>query len=182
MKVLLFIASLLVTQWAHAGILSLDMSAGQAGSLASDNGWLEDDTQAIDFYTFELTTDTLLDFSVSAPGSVGLSLYASQLLFDPGFLFSNSSDFIDFTGNTYHYLAGTNAFFPGAGDNTLAAGWLAAGWYTLAVGGNEGFDMGGFNYTLITTAGAMEVPEPASIALFLTLFTGLIMWRNTVKR
>lgn len=182
MKVLLFIASLLLTQGAQAGIFSLDMLAGQTGNVASDNGWLDEDTQAIDFYTFELTTETLLDFSVVAPGSVGLSLYASQLVSDPGFLFSNSSDFIDFTGNTYQYLAGTNAFYPGAGDNTLVAGWLNAGWYTLAIGGNEGFDLGGFDYTLTATAGAMEVPEPASFAIFLTLFTGLIVWRNTVKR
>lgn len=182
MKYLLFIAALFVASSANATILSLDFTSENSGSVSSSDGWLAENTDAIDFYTFELTTDTDIAFSVSALTSIGLSLYQGNLASDPSFLFSNSGDFIDFMGNTYTYLTGTSSYFPNAGDNTLTSGILSAGVYTLALGGNEGFDFGSVDYVLTSAISSTQVPEPSSFALILMMF-GTMAWqyRNAKK-
>ncbi|MEG3766228.1 PEP-CTERM sorting domain-containing protein [Alteromonas sp. 14N.309.X.WAT.G.H12] len=182
MKYVLFIAALFVASSANADIFTLDLTSDNSGVVSSSDGWLAENTDAIDFYTFELTTDTDIAFSVSALTSIGLSLYQGDLTSDPSFLFSNSSDFIDFMGNTYTYLTGTSSYFPNAGDNTLSSVLLSAGLYTLALGGNEGFDFGSVEYVLTSTITGTQVPEPSSYALILMMLTTMAWQFRSAKK
>lgn len=182
MKVLVLLASLLVAVQANADIMSLDMPGEATGSFSDESGWLNGDTAEIDFYTFELAADTDVSFSLDTLfTSMGMSLYAGEILLDPGFLFSNSGDFFDFAGVELTYLTGTDAFLPGAGNNELAAGLLDAGWYTLAVGGNEGFSFGAFDYTLTATAVTTTVSEPSTFGIVLMMLAGLAYSRRTQR-
>ncbi|MBU2977267.1 PEP-CTERM sorting domain-containing protein [Alteromonas sp. C1M14] len=181
MKHLFFLAAMFVTVSANADIYTLDLTNDNSGSVSSSDGWLTDNTAAVDFYTFELTADTDIAFSVSAVASIGLSLYQGTLSSDPSFLFSHNNDFIDFMGNSYAYLVGTDGYVPNAGDNTLAAGLLGAGEYTLALGGNEGFDFGAIEYVLTSTVTGTEVPEPSTFALVMMML-GAMAWRYSAAK
>lgn len=182
MKVLVLLASLLVAVQANAAILSLDVPGTATGSFSDESGWLNGDTAEIDFYTFELTADTDVSFSLETVfTSMGMSLYTGEIVMDPGFLFDNSGDFFDFAGTALTYVTGTDALLPGAGDNELAAGLLDAGWYTLAVGGNEGFSFGAFDYTLTATAVATTVSEPSTFGVVLMMLAGLAYSRRAQR-
>ena len=182
MKILVLIASLLVAVQANAGIISLNVPGTATGTLDDESGWLDGNTAAIDFYTFELSADTDLSFSLDTDfTSMGMSLYAGAIQMDPGFLFDNAGDFFDFGGTSLTYLMGTDGFVPGIGGNELLAGVLGSGFYTLAVGGNEGFSFGAFDYTLNATAAQTEVPEPSSFAMALIMLAGLC-WTRRAQR
>lgn len=182
MKVLVLLASLLMAVQANAAILSLDLTGTATGSLDDESGWINGDTAAIDFYTFELTGETDLSFSLDTMfTSMGMSLYAGEIVMDPGFLFDNSGDFFDFAGTSLTYLTGTDPFTPGVGGNELMAGVLGSGFYTLAVGGNEGFSFGAFDYTLDATAASVAVPEPSTFAVVLMMLAGM-SWMRRVQR
>ncbi|MBU3023443.1 PEP-CTERM sorting domain-containing protein [Aestuariibacter sp. A3R04] len=182
MKWFLVAASLVLAPMAQAGLFTLNLPGDNTGMLATNDGWNMEDTMSIDFYTFELMSDTELDFTVSAVSSIGLSLYAGEMTTDPGFLFSNSGDFIDFMGNNFAYITGTNPFFPGAGNNALNTGNLIAGWYTLAVGGNEGFDFGGTEYVLTSTYRQVQASEPATFSVILLALAGLLWQQRRMQR
>lgn len=177
MKWFLVAASLVLTPLANAGLFTLNLPGDNTGTLTTNDGWNMEDTSAIDFYTFELMNDAELDFAVSAVSSIGLSLYQGEITMDPGFLFSNSGDFIDFMGNNFAYVTGTDPFFPGAGNNALNSGNLAAGWYTLALGGNEGFDFGGTEYVLTSAFSQVQVSEPATFSVIFLALAGLL-WQQ----
>ena len=182
MKVLVLLASLLVAVQANAAIMSLGVPGSASGSLNDESGWLNGDTTAIDFYTFELTADTDLSFSLDTDfTSMGMSLYSGALMMDPGFLFDNGGDFFDFAGVSLTYLTGTNPFVPGAGSNELIAGILGSGFYTLAVGGNEGFSFGPFDYALNATAVSANVPGPATFGIALMMLAGMF-WTRRYQR
>lgn len=182
MKVLVLLASLLVAVQANAAIMSMNVPGTAMGSLDDESGWLNGDTAAIDFYTFALSADTDLSFSLDTDlTSMGMSLYAGEILMDPGFLFDNAGDFFDFGGASLTYLMGTDPFTPGVGGNTLMAGVLGNGLYTLAVGGNEGFSFGAFDYTLNAVAAPTAVPEPSSFAIVLMMLAGLC-WTRRAQR
>ncbi|WP_018984632.1 hypothetical protein [Salinimonas chungwhensis] len=179
MKVLVLLASLLVAVQANAAIMSLSVPGSASGILSSESGWLSGDTSAIDFYTFELSSDTDLSFSLNtAFTSMGMSLYAGEIMMDPGFLFNNGADFFDFAGESLTYLTGTDSFLPGAGNNELDAGIVGSGFYTLAVGGNEGFSLGAFDYTLNATAVSANVAEPSTFGIVLIMLAGLFWARR----
>ena len=182
MKVLVLLASLLVAVQANAAIMSLNIPGEATGSFSDESGWLNGDTAEIDFYTFELNADTDVSFSLDTMfTSMGMSLYAGEIMMDPGFLFDNSGDFFDFAGTSLTYVTGNDAFLPGSGDNALTAGLLDAGWYTLAVGGNEGFSFGAFNYTLTATGVATTVSEPSTFGIVLMMLAGLCYSRRAQR-
>ncbi|MBD3585208.1 hypothetical protein HHX48_05630 [Salinimonas sp. HHU 13199] len=179
MKIWVLLASLMMAVQANAAILSLTIPGSVTGSLSNESGWLDGDTSAIDFYTFELTSDTELSFFADTDfTSMGLSLYAGEIMMDPGFLFNNAGDFFDFAGESLTYLTGTSAFVPGVGDNALQAGVMERGQYTLAVGGNEGFSFGAFDYTLNATAVSAAVSEPSTFGIALLMLSGLYCSRR----
>jgi len=176
MKVLLravfLIATLTATSTASASIISYTLGADYSGTVASEDGWLMGDTTAIDFFTFSVAQDTTLSFEITADTSFGMSLYSGMLENDPGFLFSNNSDFSDFLANSFTYLAGTDGFVPGAGNNILVDVMLAAGEYTLALGGNEGFSLGEAGYSMTSSFTSADVSEPSTLA---ALMMGLVL-------
>lgn len=179
MKICVLLASLLMAVQANAAILSLNIPGSVTGSLNSESGWLDEDTSAIDFYTFELTSDTDLSFFADTDfTSMGMSLYAGEIMMDPGFLFNNGGDFFDFAGESLTYLTGTDSFVPGVGSNQLNAGIIDSGFYTLAVGGNEGVSFGAFDYTLNVTAVSAAVPEPSTFGIALLMLSGLYCTRR----
>ncbi|MBT79614.1 MAG: hypothetical protein CL587_04400 [Alteromonadaceae bacterium] len=179
MKALVFLASMLLAVQANAAIMNLSIPGTASGSLSDESGWLNGDTSAIDFYTFELSADTELSFSLDTLlTSMGMSLYSGELATDPGFLFDNAGDFSDFWGSSLTYITGTDAFVPAAGTNDLDAGLLTSGWYTLAVGGNEGFSFGSFSYTLNADAVTTTVSEPSTFVVALMMLAGLCWTRR----
>lgn len=166
----------------HTNAALLSLSENNNSSLMSTSGWIDENTSAIDFYRFSLTNETTLSFLVDATASIGLSLYQGDLTMDPGFLFNHSTDFVDFTGENYVYITGTDPFYPGAGDNSLTSGLLSAGQYTLALGGNEGFDIGNVSYSLtaiplVNTA----VPQPATMSMA-ALMVAILVWRRKASK
>ncbi|QJR82408.1 PEP-CTERM sorting domain-containing protein [Alteromonas pelagimontana] len=178
------VASLMIGSFAaNAGIMPISLPSSYTGTVASEDGWLAGDTSAIDFFVFSLDKETEISFNIDALTSFGMSLYAGELSADPSFLFSNSSDFITFTGESLTYLTGIDGFTPNAGENELDAGWLAAGVYTLALGGNEGISFASAAYTLEAIANAAQVPEPGTFILTIMGVAALIQRkkRNAYK-
>jgi hypothetical protein len=138
----------------HGGVYS--------GSVNSSNAWITSnalDGDAVNFWTFSAPANTLLSLVVNSTNlEFGVSVYSGvvdhlELLFAG---FNNSGDF----GNNT-FIAGTNPVTGAVGTSLFNVLLPQTGTYTIAVGGEAGFDFpGNFGYTL-----RVSVPEPTSVAL-----------------
>lgn len=152
---------------ANAGIMELPADSQVTDTVDSSDAWLTEDTFSsnnVDFWTFEVSEPTTLSIDIESDIAFGISVFMGQIADEfATMFFSNSSDFTD---GSLSYVGGTSPI-PG-GDSALSNLFLgSAGFFTIAVGGAEGFDLPGpFGYTMdVVTAAA--VPEPSTLALML---------------
>ncbi|MGP4845537.1 PEP-CTERM sorting domain-containing protein [Marinobacter sp. 1Y8] len=170
----------LIPYTANATVMSLSGDGEYAASVDTDNAWLEENTfsEGVDFWTFEVTTPTTLSIDIASAIDFGISVYAGEIMDEfQAIFFSNSGDFSD---GSLTYVAGTPAIpMPGSSlDNIMLA---TSGFFTIAVGGDNGFGMDGPHDYTMTVAGlsSHEVPEPASFALLLAGGLALVARRRT---
>ncbi|WP_168203188.1 PEP-CTERM sorting domain-containing protein [Marinobacter fonticola] len=166
---------------ANAGIMELSGDGGYSEAVDSSNGWVTEDTftgDNVDFWTFEISEPTTLSVDIESDIAFGISVYMGQIADEfATMFFSNSGDFTD---GSLTYAGGTPAI-PG-GNSSLSSLFLdSAGFFTIAVGGAEGFDLSGpFNYTM-NVATAAAVPEPSTLALMLAGGLTLVARRRSAK-
>lgn len=175
LRSVVLISFLSLSLTANAGIIAANSNGTFTDDVDGDSGWLNEDTffNGLDFWTVEIDTPSALSISINSTISFGISIYQGQIANDLGIVFNNDSDFFDFT-NTLSYVQGTNAFAPGAGNNMLAdVNLTAPGFYTIAVGGNQGFQ-DNLNYSYDITFASTQVPEPSSILLLSLAGLGLL--------
>lgn len=172
---LMMMVTLFTGTFASASIIALPNDGNVADSVVGDSGWLNEDTfgDALDFVTFEVTTDSLLSVTSSALINLGVSVYQGTLVNDFGIPFSNSGDFTDLFSQLT-YIAGNDPFLPGLGGSLTDVS-LVAGAYTLAIGGNEGFfdTFTDFTYNLTVALDEVPVPAPSTLLIFVLGLAGI---------
>ncbi|MBT1064202.1 PEP-CTERM sorting domain-containing protein [Bowmanella sp. Y26] len=153
----------------QAAIIPMTLPGNVTGQVMGEDAWQMDDTAGVDFWTFEVTEAGSYSFSVSSAINFGLSLFSGTLTADPGFLFFHDQSFTSLFDGELVYVGGTAPYVPGVGN--MFGINLAAGSYTLALGGNDfgpGFDS--IDYGLSVA----KVPEPSLLVLFLLALAGLV--------
>lgn len=177
---LLMTVALCTSTLASASIIALPNDGNVSDSLTGDSGWLNEDTfgDALDFVTFEVSTDSLLSVTSSALINLGLSVYQGSVVNDFAIPFSNGGDFTDLFGDL-NFIAGNNPFVPGLGGSLTDIA-LTAGSYTLAVGGNEGFfdTFTDYAYNLRVTLDEVPVSAPSSLLVLLLGLAGVVATRK----
>ena len=161
---------------AQATIMELSGDGNYSGSVEGDNNWLNSNAfpNGVDFWTFEATTPGTLAVDIESDIDFGISVYAGKIMEDFTALFFDNSG--DFTDGSLTYVDGTPAIpLPGSSLSNVAL--LSSGFFTIAVGGDNGLNMDGvFDYVMnVTTASEpATVPEPSSLAL--AAVGGLALW------
>ncbi|GAA0358020.1 hypothetical protein GCM10009092_22780 [Bowmanella denitrificans] len=153
---------LMLSTTTQAAIMSMTVPGTVTGQVVGEDAWQMDDTAGVDFWTFEVTQAGNYEFSVSSAITFGLSLFSGTLSADPGFLFFHDQNFTSLFDGELAYVGGSEPYVPGMGN--MFGINLAAGFYTLAVGGNDfgpGIDV--YDYSLSVA----QVPEPSLFAIFL---------------
>jgi hypothetical protein len=184
-KIVFALVMLCATNLSQASIIDLPLSGNLTDSVTGDSAWLLEDTygDGLDFILFEVTEESLVDIVLNASIDFGLSLYSGTVANDFAIVFNNSSDFSDFDKDLT-YITGSVPFVPGAAD-LLTGISLAAGFYTLAVGGSEGL-MGSnseFEYELgiDIVSSVQPVSEPSILSLMLFSMGGVFAVRRMQK-
>ena len=181
LNTLLMACTLCFSSLSSASIIALPADGNVSDSVVGDSGWTNEDTfgDALDFVTFDVSTDSLFSVNSSALINLGLSVYQGTVVNDFGIPFANGSDFSDLFSNL-SYVAGNNPFVPGIGG-ALTDILLSAGSYTLAVGGNEGFfdTFTDYAYDLSVALDEVPVSAPSTLLIFVLSLIGIF---NTRKR
>jgi hypothetical protein len=172
------IMGLAALQPAHAFSVAGDLTPGGTfnGTVTVDNAWKEGNFfngDEVDFWTFTAAAGDVWSFNVLTSAiNMGMSLYFGAVsASDFGFIpptFSNTGSFGSLT-----FVAGTpsNIFTAPPGASLLDITLAQAGTYTLAVGGEQGFGLGGnYSYSLSVTAPAEPEPEPVHLPMLPTGF------------
>lgn len=168
----------LVPYTANATLMTLSDDGVYTGSVDTDNAWLEENTfsDGVDFWTFEVTSPTTLSIDIASAIDFGISVYAGEMMDEfQAIFFSNSGDFSD---GSLTYVDGTPAIpMPGSSLDFMLA---TSGFFTIAVGGDNGFGMDGPHDYTMTVAGlsSHDVPEPSSVALLLAGGLALVARRR----
>ncbi|WP_339725959.1 PEP-CTERM sorting domain-containing protein [uncultured Paraglaciecola sp.] len=169
----------------QASIIDLPVNGKVAGSVIGDSAWLLEDTfsDGLDYILFEVTEASLVDIVLNASIDFGLSLYSGTVGNEYGIVFENSRNFSDFFTDLT-YITGSNPFVPGSPD-FLTGISLAAGFYTLAVGGSEGlgdtFSDYAYDLSVDINAKAAPVSEPSIVLLMLFSIGGMFAVRRLQK-
>ncbi len=175
LNTLLMACTLCFSSLSLASIIALPADGNVSDSVVGDSGWTNEDTfgDALDFVTFDVSTDSLFSVNSSALINLGLSVYQGTVVNDFGIPFANGSDFSDLFSNL-SYVAGNNPFVPGIGG-ALTDILLTAGSYTLAVGGNEGFfdTFTDYAYDLSVALDEVPVSAPSTLLIFVLSLAGI---------
>jgi hypothetical protein len=141
-----------------------------SGTVTSSNAWITSnalDGDAVNFWTFSATANALLSIVVESTDiEFGLSVY-SGLVDDMELLFAGFDNAANFGDN--QFVAGTNPVTGAIGTSLLNVLLPFTGFYTIAVGGEMGFDFpGSFDYTM-----RVNVPEPETLGLVAIALLGM---------
>lgn len=180
---------LLFTSIANAGLINTTSNNVISESVVSDNGWASENTfdaDAIDFFVFDITERSKLTVDIAGDISFGISLYAGAITNIDNIIFNNDADFSSFFEDL-SFIAGIDPFVPGFGNSPFVSDSIAAGAYTLAVGGNDaGIDLfSSFAYVIDITNEAVpniNVNAPSWLFAFGALVFLLIMLRNQTEQ
>jgi hypothetical protein len=150
---------------ANAAFISGDatVSGNYAGAVTSSNAWIASnaiDGQMVNFWTIDANAgDSLSLFVTSAAIEFGVSLYRG-IVDETDLLFAGFNNAGDFGDNLF--IAGTNPVTGALGASLLDIFLADAGFYTIAVGGEQGLSFDGlFAYDMEVT----RVPEPGTLGL-----------------
>lgn len=169
MKALISIAAVLAAATfahsANATLISGHIATGgrYAGVVTSSNAWITSsalDGQMVNFWTFDAKAGDSLSLSVSSSAiEFGLSLYQG-IVEETELLFAGFNNAGDFGDNVF--IAGTNPVTGALGTSLLDIFLAEGGFYTIAVGGEQGLSFDGqFAYDMQVT----RVPEPGTLGL-----------------
>ena len=169
MKALISIAAVLAAATfahsANATLISGDAttSGSYSGVVTSSNAWITSsalDGQMVNFWTFDANAGDSLSLLVNSSAiEFGLSLYRG-IVEETELLFAGFNNAGDFGDNVF--IAGTNPVTGALGTSLLDIFLAEGGFYTIAVGGEQGLSFDGlFAYDMEVT----RVPEPGTLGL-----------------
>ena len=153
----------------------------RSASSQSSNAWITSsalDGQMINFWTLDANAGDSLSLLVSSSAiEFGLSLYRG-IVEETELLLAGFNNAGDFGDNVF--IAGTNPVTGALGASLLDIFLTDGGFYTIAVGGEQGLSFDGlFAYDMKVS----RVPEPGTLGLFATaMFTLFGMRRLRSKR
>jgi hypothetical protein len=131
--------AILTTANVQAAIIPVSIGSAVDETVIGDSGWLNEDTfgDALDFFVLDLVQITDLSIQITSDIAFGISIYQGEIVNDSAIIFDNDGDFFDFSTDLL-FVDGSSALLPGFGNPEFLT-TLAAGVYTVAVGGSEGF-------------------------------------------
>ena len=139
------------------------LSGSYAGAVTSSNAWIASnptDGQMVNFWTIDANKGDHLSLLITSSAlEFGVSIYRGAVD-EMDLLFAGFNNAGDFADNLF--IAGTNPVTGALGTSLLDIFLADAGFYTIAVGGEQGLSFDGlFAYEMEVT----RVPEPGALGL-----------------